>query len=52
MDRLAQQLFICFLALAAILVLEYYTDIDLWIQDLLYVSESRQWVVNPLLHQS
>ena len=51
MDRLAQQLFICFLALAAILVLEYYTDIDLWIQDLLYVSESRQWVVNPLLHQ-
>lgn len=49
--QFSRRLFIGFFLLAAILLTEKYTDLDLWIQQYFYRSESRDWIINPTLHK-
>lgn len=48
---LVKQLLICTITLALILALEYYTKIDLGLQNYFYNFETKEWLINPLLHK-
>lgn len=49
--QLSLRLFIGFFLLAAILLIEKYTCLDLLIQQHFYRPESRDWIITPMLHK-
>lgn len=49
--RFSVRLFICFLLLAAVLLAEKFTNADTALQNLFYLPETHEWLINPALHQ-
>ncbi len=41
----------CFLALVAVLALETWTNIDIYVQNLCYNETQREWLINPIRHK-
>lgn len=48
---LTRQLLIGFVLLVVILLVEKYTDSDVWLQNFFYNPQSRDWIINPALHK-
>lgn len=40
-----------FLGLCLILGLEYFTDIDIWLENQFYYPEQKEWLINPTKHK-
>lgn len=48
---LNKSLFLCVLALALILGIETYTDLDIWVQNHFYLPQQREWLINAEKHK-
>lgn len=49
--RLSVRLFICFVLLTVILLMEKMTDLDTALQNLFYRPATHDWLINPALHK-